>query len=94
MGLGAKSSWQKKVTKDVNIAIETIQAEEQREKRLREVESGFSCCGSVASRLMHVQLGSKDKKRTGAKNMCDTTVNSRNLKGFKFPAVSCQCQLC
>lgn len=45
---------------------------------------------AAASHLMHVHLGSKDKKRTGERNT--TAANSCNLKRFKFPALSCQCQ--
>lgn len=52
-------------------SIATIQSEERGEKRQREAASAFTRCGTTASRPTHAQLESKDKKRTGEKNMCD-----------------------
>lgn len=84
-----------KVAKDVcvYISIEVLQSAEAGEKRLREVEKGFTRCATMASHLMRVQLGSKTRKDQ-ERNMCATTANSRNGKRFKFPALSCQCQPC
>lgn len=79
-----------KVAKDVYvyISIEVLQSAEGGEKRLGEVEKGFTRCATMASHLMRVQLGSKTRKDQ-ERNMCakpPTPVTGRDLNSQPFLA--------